>query len=46
MKLKPKQREFLRHLGLAVKNFELVSSSCSNWSFKNKKTGAILNYRY
>ncbi|WP_176091631.1 hypothetical protein [Clostridium felsineum] len=46
MELKPKQREFLRHLGLAVKNFELVSSSCSNWSFRNRKTGAKLDYRF
>jgi hypothetical protein len=46
MPLNSKQREAIRKLGLAVKNFELVSSSCSNWTFRNRKTGAVLNYRY
>lgn len=41
-----KHREALRNLGLAVKNFELISTSCCNWTFRNKKTGATLNYRY
>lgn len=46
MSLNDKQRKVLRKMGLAAKNFELVSSSYCNWSFKNRKTGAILNYRF
>lgn len=46
MELTIKQRTALRRLGLAVKNFELVSTSCSNWTFRNRKTGATLDCRY